>query len=286
MIDQALNAETNSASPTLEEILSGKTAQTKAAAIGTEAESEQKTKADDTPAESDSDKEQEAAKPTVDPELEKLKSRLENTQKWGNSQRQATLKIINNLREKGLSDDEIAETVGGKEMFEAVLKGVPVDQELNNPMAVVEKAFQSQADLAAATLKEMGHTDEELKEFMAAFNALAYDQPEHRDEMYRRATSGEGSVAAYALKVGKEKVEEYRLANRIKTQGVKTFEQELRDKIKAEIMAEMEAQKSDLKAELGQSSGKPRLVGGQPTTPTNNNQTRDTFPAMKDIFGR
>ena len=76
---------------------------------------------------------------------------------------------------------------------------------------------------------------------MEAFNTLAYDEPEHRDEMYRRATSGEGNVAAYALKVGKEKLEEYRLSKEIKTKGVKAFEQELRETIKQQLMSEMKS---------------------------------------------
>lgn len=279
MTDQVLDAETNSASPSLDEIFNGKNKPE----ASKKTDSEDKTKADNQEADKVKSTEETKAQPQVDPELEKLKRRLEDTQKWGNSQRQATLKIINGLKEKGLSDEEIAETVGGQDIFNAVMKGTPVEQELNNPMAVVEQAFQQQSALAAATLKEMGHTEEELAEFMAAFNTLAYDQKEHRDEMYRRATSGDGSVAAYALKVGKEKLEEYRLAQTLKTKGVKAYEQELREQLKAELMQELESTKASIKEELSKSSSKPRLVGGQPVT-TNNNST--SIMSIKDIFGQ
>jgi hypothetical protein len=202
MTDQASNAETNSTSLTVDEILAGKTAKEpeKQEEVAT------KTKAEDN---QQANKAEEGVK--TDLELEKLRKELEaerkrreDTQKWGNSQRQATLKTIKGLQDKGLAEDEIAEIIGGKDIFERVMKGAPVDQEINNPMSVVNQAFAQQIVAVEATWKVNGHTDEELKEYMDAFNALAYDDPEHRDEMYRRATSGDVTVAAYALKVGKE----------------------------------------------------------------------------------
>jgi NifB/MoaA-like Fe-S oxidoreductase len=100
--------------------------------------------------------------------------------------------------------------------------------------------------------------------------------------MYRRATSGEGNVAAYALKVGKEKLEEYRLSKEIKTKGVKSFEQELREKIKQELMSEMKSIKDEVEEELGKSTGKPRLVGG--STPSKESKPND-HKSVKDILG-
>jgi len=159
---------------------------------------------------------------------------------------------------------------------------LPIEQELSNPIAVVTQAFNTQIGPVEAAFKELGHTDEQLKEFMEAFNTLAYDEPEHRDEMYRRATSGDGNVAAYALKVGKEKLEEYRLSKEIKSKGVKSFEQELREKIKQELMSEMKSVKDEVEEELGKSKGKPRLVGG--STPTTESKPND-YKSIKDILG-
>jgi cell wall-associated NlpC family hydrolase len=281
MTDQASNAETNSTSLTVDEILAGKTAKEpeKQEEVAT------KTKAEDN---QQANKAEEGVK--TDLELEKLRKELEaerkrreDTQKWGNSQRQATLKTIKGLQDKGLAEDEIAEIIGGKDIFERVMKGAPVDQEINNPMSVVNQAFAQQIVAVEATWKVNGHTDEELKEYMDAFNALAYDDPEHRDEMYRRATSGDVTVAAYALKVGKEKLEEYRLSKEIKTKGVKSFEQELREKIKAELLAETSKVKDEVAAELGKSSGKPRLVGGATTTPESK---PNDHKSLKDILGQ
>lgn len=282
MTEQASNADTNSTSLTVDEILAGKTAKEddKQEEVAT------KTKAEDT--QKTETTEDEGTKP--DSELEKLRKELEaerkrreDTQKWGNSQRQATLKTIKGLQDKGLAEDEIAEIVGGKDIFDKVMKGAPVDQELNNPMAVVTQAFTAQIGSVEAAFKELGHTDAELKEFMDAFNTLAYEDPEHRDEMYRRATSGEGNVAAYALKVGKEKLEEYRLSKEIKSKGVRTFEQELREKIKAELLAETTKIREEVASELGKSSGKPRLVGGATTTPESK---PNDFKSIKDILGQ
>ena len=276
MADQESMLETNSTSPTLDEILNPKKTEE-----GQKSEVAEKTKASD--AADGAPLEKVAEQPKADSELEKIKKRLEDTQKWGNSQRQATLQIIKNLRDKGLSDEDIAETIGGKEVFDKVQKGLPVEQELNNPTAVITQAFNQQIAAMESAFKELGHTDEELKEFMEAFNTLAFDDPEHRDEMYRRATSGEGSVAAYALKVGKEKMEEYRVAKQIKTKGVKTFEQELRERIKAELLAEASSNKSTAEQELGKPAGKPKLVGGATTTP--DAKSNDVL-SVKDIFGQ
>lgn len=278
MTDQASTAETNSTSLGIDDILSGKQPQEAAK----EPEVADKTKADDTAAKADEGSKQ-ADQPKTDPELEKLNKRLNDTQKWGNDQRQAALLILKNLKSKGLSDEEIAEAIGGKEVLDKVMKGLPVEQELNNPVAVVTQAFNNQISSVEAAMKELGHSEEELKEFMEAFNTLAFDQPEHRDEMYRRATSGEGNVAAYALKVGKEKLEEYRLSKEIKTKGVKSYEQELRDRIKQELLAEMKSVKDEVAEELGVSKGKPRLVGGA-TTATDNKP--NDYKPVKDILGR
>ena len=282
MTDQASHAETNSTSLSIDDILAGKTAKEEVK----KAEVVEKTKAED-------NQQAETTKETVsetDPELEKLRKELEaerkrreDTQKWGNSQRQATLKTIKGLQEKGLSEDEISDIIGGKEIFDKVMKGAPIDQELNNPMAVVNQAFSTQIDAVQAAFKELGHTEEQLKEFMDAFNSLAYEDPEHRDEMYRRATSGEGNVAAYALKVGKEKLEEYRLSKEIKVKGVKAYEQELRERIKAELLAETSKIKEEVAAELGKVSGKPRLVGGATTTPESK---PNDYKSVKDILGQ
>jgi hypothetical protein len=275
MTDQTSNVETNDTSLTLDAILNPKKAEEPkakevVATTNTEEQTTDAAKPEDKPSE----------QPKTDEALAKLQKRLEDTQKWGNAQRQATLQIIKNLKEKGLSDEDIADTVGGKEVFEKVLKGLPVEQELNNPVAVVNQAFNSQIAGVEAAFKELGHTQDELQEFMAAFNALAYDDPEHRDEMYRRATSGEGNVAAYALKVGKEKLEEFRLSKEIKSKGVKTYEQELRERLKQELMAEL---KQEVQTEIGTASGKPRLVGG--STPTTESKPND-YKSIKDIFGR
>lgn len=282
MTDQASNAETNGTSLSIDDILAGKAAKEEVK----KAEVVEKTKAED-------NQQAETTKETVsetDPELEKLRKELEaerkrreDTQKWGNSQRQATLKTIKGLQEKGLSEDEISDIIGGKEIFDKVMKGAPIDQELNNPMAVVNQAFSTQIDAVQAAFKELGHTEEQLKEFMDAFNSLAYEDPEHRDEMYRRATSGEGNVAAYALKVGKEKLEEYRLSKEIKVKGVKAYEQELRERIKAELLAETSKIKEEVAAELGKVSGKPRLVGGATTTPESK---PNDYKSVKDILGQ
>jgi hypothetical protein len=274
MTDQESMLETNSTSPTLDDILNPK--KTEAEPIQ---EAATTTKASETVDEAAAP----AEKPKADAELEKTKKRLEDTQKWGNSQRQATLHIIKNLRDKGLSDEDIAETIGGKDVLDKVLKGLPVEQELNNPVSVITQAYNQQIAGIESAFKELGHTDDELKEFMEAFNTLAFDEPEHRDEMYRRATSGEGSVAAYALKVGREKLEEYRVAKQIKTKGVKTFEQELREKIRAELQAELSASKSAVEQELGRSSGKPKLVGGATTSPE---AKANEVLSIKDIFGQ
>ena len=282
MTDQASNAETNGTSLSIDDILAGKAAKEEVK----KTEVVEKTKAED-------NQQAETTKETVsetDPELEKLRKELEaerkrreDTQKWGNSQRQATLKTIKGLQEKGLSEDEISDIIGGKEIFDKVMKGAPIDQELNNPMAVVNQAFSTQIDAVQAAFKELGHTEEQLKEFMDAFNSLAYEDPEHRDEMYRRATSGEGNVAAYALKVGKEKLEEYRLSKEIKVKGVKAYEQELRERIKAELLAETSKIKEEVAAELGKVSGKPRLVGGATTTPESK---PNDYKSVKDILGQ
>jgi hypothetical protein len=275
MTDQTSNVETNDTSLTLDAILNPKNAEEPKAkeVVATTNTEEQTTETAEPEAKA-------SEQPKTDEALAKLQKRLEDTQKWGNAQRQATLQIIKNLKEKGLSDEDIADTVGGKEVFEKVLKGLPVEQELNNPVAVVNQAFNAQIAGVEAAFKELGHTQDELQEFMAAFNALAYDDPEHRDEMYRRATSGEGNVAAYALKVGKEKLEEFRLSKEIKSKGVKTYEQELREKLKQEIMAEL---KQEVQTEIGTASGKPRLVGG--STPTTESKPND-YKSIKDIFGR
>jgi hypothetical protein len=275
MTDQASALETNDTSLSLDDILNPKKAEDKK-----EPEVVAKTKAEDKQPEAKA--EDNSEQPKTDEALDKLKKRLEDTQKWGNSQRQATLRIIQNLKEKGLSDEDIADTIGGKEVFEKVLKGLPIEQELSNPVAVVTQAFNTQIGSVEAAFKELGHTDEQLKEFMEAFNTLAYDEPEHRDEMYRRATSGEGNVAAYALKVGKEKLEEYRLSKEIKTKGVKSFEQELREKIRQEILSESKSVRDEVEEELGKSKGKPRLVGG--STPTNESKPND-HKSLKDILG-
>lgn len=273
MTDQAATAETKHAS--LSEILNGDKP-----SEDLKTESVVQTKAEATPETPEPTKEA----PKTDAELEKIKQRLADTQKWGNSQRQATLKIIKNLQEKGISEEEIAESIGGQDVFTAVMRGLPVEQELNDPMAVVNQAFNQQVNAAASVMKEMGHTDDELKEIMSAFNSIAYDDPEHRDEMYRRATSGEGSVAAYALKVGKEKLEEYRTSLLIKTKGPKAYEQELREKIMKELAEKQEEETASAREELVK-SGKPRLVSGQPTTPLKETSGAN-YSSMKDIFGR
>jgi chorismate synthase len=133
------------------------------------------------------------------------------------------------------------------------------------------------AELAAALMGINAVKGVEIGDGMAAAGQRG---TEHRDEMYRRATSGEGNVAAYALKVGKEKLEEFRLSKEIKSKGVKTYEQELREKLKQEIMAEL---KQEVQAEIGTASGKPRLVGG--STPTTESKPND-YKSIKDIFGR
>jgi hypothetical protein len=276
MTDQVSALETNDTSLSLDDILNPKKTEDKK-----EPEVVDKTKAEDKQPEATAE-DKPSEQPKTDEALDKLKKRLEDTQKWGNSQRQATLQIIKNLKEKGLSDEDIADTIGGKEVFDKVLKGLPIEQELSNPVAVVNQAFNSQIGAVEAAFKELGHTDEQLKEFMEAFNTLAYDEPEHRDEMYRRATSGEGNVAAYALKVGKEKLEEYRLSKEIKSKGVKSFEQELREKIKQELLSEMKSVKDEVEEELGKSKGKPRLVGG--STPTTESKPND-HKSLKDILG-
>jgi hypothetical protein len=277
MTDQASALETNDTSLSLDDILNPKKVEDKK-----EPEVVEKTKAEDNQPEAGKEEDKASEQPKTDEALEKLKKRLEDTQKWGNSQRQATLQIIKNLKEKGLSDEDIADTIGGKEVFDKVLKGLPIEQELSNPVAVVTQAFNSQINAVEAAFKELGHTDEQLKEFMEAFNTLAYDEPEHRDEMYRRATSGEDNVAAYALKVGKEKLEEYRVSKQIKTKGVKSFTEELREQIKQELMAEMKSVKDEVAEELGKSKGKPRLVGG--STPTTESKPND-HKSLKDILG-
>lgn len=276
MTDQVSTPETNDTSLSIDDILNPKKVE-----ASKKSEVVEKTKAEDEQLEAKA-AEKPAETPKTDEALEKLKKRLEDTQKWGNTQRQATLQIIKNLKEKGLSEEDIADTIGGKEVFERVLKGLPIEQELSNPTTVVTQAFNSQIGAVEAAFKELGHTDEQLKEFMEAFNTLAYDDPEHRDEMYRRATSGEGNVAAYALKVGKEKLEEYRLSKEIKTKGIRNFEQEIREKVKQELLAEMKSVKESVAEELGKSTGKPRLVGG--STPTTESKPND-YKSLKDILG-
>lgn len=274
MDNQETSLNTNQASLSMDDVLSGKLPQAQAPETK---EAEPKTKAEEQPSTTKTEE------PKTDPEVEKLQKRLQDTQKWGNAQREATLRIIKNLRDKGLSDDDIAETVGGKEVFDKVLKGVPAEQELSDKNSVVANVYQQQIGTVAAAMMEMGHTKEELEEFVNAFNTIAADSPDHRDELYRRATSGEGNVAAYALKVGKEVLEEYRLSQQIKVKGVKTWEQELREKIKAELAAEMANERKAIQEELGQPAGKPRLVGG--STNTDKNEPAKTVD-FKDIFGR
>jgi hypothetical protein len=277
MTDQDQTLETNQVSLSMEEILRGKVAEEKEPA-STPKGTEEQTKAEDT------NSEPKTQEPKTDPEVEKLNKRLQDTQKWGNTQREATLRIIKNLRDKGLSDEDISETVGGKEVFDKILRGVPAEQELGDKNTVVTQVYNQQVDTVAAAMMEMGHAKEELEEYVAAFNALASTQSEHRDELYRRATSGEGNVAAYIFKVGKEVRDDYRLSKEIQTKGVKSFEQELRERIKAELQAEMQKTRDEVAEELGRPTGKPRLVGG--STTTKNNDDEQAPSDFKNILGR
>lgn len=277
MTDQLPELNTNPVSPSLEDILSNKEI------VLDNKDTEDKTKAEEPNPTEEPAKEVDSEVEKLRKELETERKRREDTQKWGSSSREATLRIMKSLKDKGLSDEEIAEAVGGKEAFDKILKGVPVDQELNDKNSVVTQVYTQQLQTVAQAMLELGETRENLEEYIQAFDAIAASSPEHKDELYRRATSGEGNVAAYVFKVGKEVIDDYRLSKEVKTKGIKAFKDELREQIRSELKAEMEAAREAVANEVGQTQGKPRLVGG--STPVTPQQESKVSSNLKDIFG-
>lgn len=217
----------------------------------------------------------------------KLQQRVDDTQKWGQTQRSAVLTMIKNLKESGVEEAEIKKLCGGDEVYDKVLQNIPIETHLQNDDTLMETAFNNTVSAAEAVLLEQGETVENLKKYVQAFNAIGLATPEHKAELLRRAQAG-GNAAAYVFKHGKDLLADFEFEQKVRTKGLKNFIDEQKAEIRKTLEEELTAKRDEQNAtQTNTTPKKPNLVGGTPSVETStNNDTMSGSKSIKDIMGR